>query len=77
MNWEIYWPRKLATLNADIRQQANIQGNPSYVVVEARGTTEVIEHKYSGDVFYVNDDPSIRLKLGLAVNQSPDSQSRQ
>jgi hypothetical protein len=77
MSWEIYWPRKLATLHADIREQANIQGNPSYVVVEARGTTEVIEHRYPGDVFYVNDDPSIRLKFGLTLNQHPDSHSRQ
>jgi hypothetical protein len=75
MSWDIVWPRKLATMNADIRSQTNVQGNPSYIVVEAGGTIEVIEHKYLGDVFYVNDDPSIRLKLGLAVNQCPDPAS--
>jgi hypothetical protein len=75
MSWDILWPRKLVTVNADIREQANVQTNPSYVVVEAGGTMEVIEHKYLGDVFYVNDDPSIRLKLGLAINQHPDSTS--
>jgi hypothetical protein len=76
MSWDIVWPRKLSTVNADIREQANVQGNPSYVVVQADGTVEVIEHKEPGDVFYVNDDASIRLKLGLAVDQHPDSTSR-
>ncbi|WP_425156669.1 hypothetical protein [Candidatus Binatus sp.] len=75
MIWDIVWPRKLAAVNADIRDQVNVQSNPSYVVVEADGNIEVIEHKDPGDVFYVNDDPSIRLKLGLAVNQHPDSTS--
>jgi hypothetical protein len=75
MIWDIVWPRKLAAVNADIRDQVNVQSNPSYVVVEADGNIEVIEHKDPGDVFYVNDDPSIRLKLGLAVDQHPDSTS--
>jgi hypothetical protein len=76
MSWDIVWPRTLATVNADIKQRVNIQSNPSYVVVEAEGTTEVIEHKYPGDVFYVDDDPSTRLKLGPAVSGHPDSTSR-
>ena len=75
MIWDIVWPRKLAVVNADIRDQVNVQSNPSYAVVEANGNIEVIEHKDPGDVFYVNDDPSIRLKLGLAVDQHPDSTS--
>ncbi|HSZ22571.1 MAG TPA: hypothetical protein VK782_05495 [Candidatus Sulfotelmatobacter sp.] len=73
MSWEIVWPRKLATVNADIALQRNVQSNPSYVVVNAEGVCEVIEHRYPGDVFYVNDDPSTRLKLGLPVKPSPGS----
>lgn len=73
MSWEITRPRKLATVNADIRKQENVQSNPSYVVVEADGTIEVIEHRCPGDVFYVNDDPSTGLKLGLPVKPSPGS----
>jgi hypothetical protein len=73
MSWEITWPRKLATVNADIRKQENVQSNPSYVVVEADGTIEVIEHRYPGDVFYMNDDPSTGHKLGLPVKPPPGS----
>ena len=68
MSWEIVWPRRLATVNADIALQRNVQSNPSYVVVNAEGVSEVIEHKFLGDVFYVNEDPAIRAELGLAPN---------
>jgi hypothetical protein len=36
---------------------------PSYEIVTAGGITEIIEHKQMGPVFYINDDPSIRVKL--------------
>ena len=73
MSWEIIHPRKLAAVDADIKEQKNVQGNPSYVVVNAKGIYEVIEHKDPGNVFYIDDDPSIRLKLGLTGNQQPDT----
>jgi hypothetical protein len=53
MSWEIMFPRKLATVDADIREQGNVLSYPSYVTVSADGVTEVIEHKYPGNVFYV------------------------
>jgi hypothetical protein len=68
MSWEIVWPRRLATVNADIALRRNVQSNPSYVVVNAEGVSEVIEHKFLGDVFYVNEDPAVRAELGLAPN---------
>jgi hypothetical protein len=76
MSWEITHPRKLAAVDADIKEQKNVQGYPSYVVLNAKGICEVIEHKDPGNVFYIDDDPSIRLKLGLAGNQHPDSTAR-
>jgi len=74
MSWEILWPRRLATVNADIALQRNVQSNPSYVVVNAEGVSEVIEHKFLGDVFYVNEDPAVRAELGLAPNPASASQ---
>ena len=74
MSWEIVWPRRLATVNADIAVQLNVQSNPSYVVVNAEGVSEVIEHKFLGDVFYVNEDPAVRAELGLAPNPASASQ---
>jgi len=38
------------------------------VVVNAEGVSEVIEHKFLGDVFYINEDPAVRAELGLAPN---------
>lgn len=74
MSWEIVWPRRLATVNADIAMQRNVQSNPSYVVVNAEGVSEVIEHRFLGDVFYVNEDPAVRAELGLAPNPASASQ---
>lgn len=74
MSWEIVWPRRLATVNADIALQRNVQSNPSYVVVNAEGVSEVIEHRFLGDVFYVNEDPAVRAELGLAPNPASASQ---
>jgi hypothetical protein len=65
MSWEIMWPKKLVAVDGNIIQQENVQGNPSYVVVSARGITEVIEHKHPGNVFYIDDDPATKAKLGL------------
>jgi hypothetical protein len=66
MSWEITHPRKLATVDADIKEQKNIQSYPSYVVVNAKGISEVIEHKHLGNMFYINEDPVLRTKFGLA-----------
>jgi hypothetical protein len=68
MSWEITHPRKLAAVDADIKEQENIQSNPSYVVVKAKGISEVIEHKHLGNTFYINEDPLLRKKFGLAPN---------
>jgi hypothetical protein len=65
MSWEITSAKKLAAVDGNIREQENVGGIPSYVVVNADGITEVIEHRHFGDVFYVNEDPVIRAKLGL------------
>jgi hypothetical protein len=70
MSWEIMWPKKLVAVDGNIVQQENVQSNPSYVVVNVRGITEVIEHKHLGDVFYIDDDPAVRAKLGLAGSQN-------
>ena len=67
MSWEIMWPNKIVAVDGNIIQQENVQSNPSYVVVNASGITEVIEHKHRGDVFYINDDPAVRTKLGLVA----------
>jgi hypothetical protein len=66
MSWEITHPRKLAAVDADIKEQKNVQSYPSYVVVNAKGVSEVIEHKHLGNVFYINEDPVLRAKFGLA-----------
>jgi hypothetical protein len=66
MIWEITHPYKLVAVDADIKEQKNVQGYPSYVVVNAEGISEVIEHKHPGDVFYINEDPRVRAKFGLA-----------
>jgi hypothetical protein len=66
MSWEMMWPKKLVAVDANIIQQENIRGNPSYVVVNASGVTEVVEHKHLGNVFYIDDDPAVRARLGLA-----------
>ncbi|HYL59690.1 MAG TPA: hypothetical protein VEU51_12545 [Candidatus Acidoferrales bacterium] len=68
MSWDIVWYKKLAAVDANITEQENVGGNPSYVVVDADGITEVIEHKHDGDVFYINDDPVVRAKLGLVAS---------
>jgi hypothetical protein len=68
MSWDIVWYKKLAAVDANIREQENVGGNPSYVVVDADGITEVIEHKHDGNVFYINDDPAVRAKLGLVAS---------
>jgi hypothetical protein len=68
MSWEITWPKKIVAIDGNIIQQENMPGYPSYAVVSAWGITEVIEHRHLGDVFYIDDDPAVRAKLGLAVN---------
>ena len=68
MSWEITWPKKIVAIDGNIIQQENMPGYPSYAVVSAWGITEVVEHRHLGDVFYIDDDPAVRAKLGLAVN---------
>jgi hypothetical protein len=36
-----------------------------YVVLQADGIAEVIEHRRMEPVFYITDDPEIRRKLGV------------
>jgi hypothetical protein len=38
---------------------------PNYAVVTIDGTTEVIEHRQRGPVFYIADDPELRRKFGV------------
>jgi len=38
---------------------------PTYEVLTANGITEVIEHRRMEPVFYINDDPAVRRKLGV------------
>jgi hypothetical protein len=40
-------------------------GYPMYEVLTARGTTEVIEHRRMEPMFYVNDAPEVRRRLGI------------
>jgi hypothetical protein len=41
---------------------------PRYDIATAKGASEVIEHREPGPVFYVNDDPAVRARLGLTAN---------
>jgi hypothetical protein len=75
MSWEITHPYKLVAVDADIKEQKNVQGYPLYVVVHARGISEVVEHKHPGNVFYINEDPALRAKFGL--EPSPEVQPAQ
>jgi hypothetical protein len=74
MSWEIISAKNLAAVCGNIRKQENLRGNPSYVVASADGVTEVIEHRHRGNVFYINDDPAVRAKLGLtgSARSSPN-----
>jgi hypothetical protein len=38
---------------------------PGYEVITADGITEVIEHRRMEPIFYITDDPDIKLKLGV------------
>ncbi len=40
---------------------------PVYEIETANGITEVIEFRRMEPVFYVNDDPEVRTKLGLVA----------
>jgi hypothetical protein len=51
----------------------NEHSYPLYERMTARGVTEVIESKELSDIFYVNEDPQVRAKLGLA---SPNQQRK-
>jgi len=44
---------------------------PLYQVETANGITEVTEFKRMEPVFYISDDPQIRLKLGLVGSPNP------
>lgn len=39
--------------------------HPSYEVLSAEGITDVVEHKYRNNIFYMNDDPDVWEKLGI------------
>jgi hypothetical protein len=39
---------------------------PSYEIITAGKTTEVIEHRKMEPIFYVTDDPSVLSKLGVS-----------
>ena len=67
MSWEIYFPKKVAEVDADIREQRNVGGSPCFVTVDANGITEVIEHKHLGDVFYIDDGSG----EATYINKSP------
>ena len=38
---------------------------PRYDIATAQGVPEVIEHREPGPIFYINDDPDVRAKLGI------------
>lgn len=38
---------------------------PMYEVLTANGISEVIEHRRMEPIFYINDDPEVRRKLGV------------
>lgn len=42
---------------------------PGYEILTANGLTEIIEHKRPEPLFYVNDDPDIRRRLGVPPKQ--------
>lgn len=63
MSWDIWFPKKLAEVDANIMEQRNVEGYPSFVTLNARGIAEVIEHKYPGDVFYIDDGVAVKEEL--------------
>jgi len=36
-----------------------------YEVLTANGISEVVEHRRMEPIFYINDDPEVRRKLGV------------
>jgi hypothetical protein len=40
-------------------------GYPSYEVITANGTTEIIEHRKPEPIFYITDDPAVWKELGV------------
>jgi hypothetical protein len=42
------------------------EGYPAYEIETGNGITEVTEFKRMEPVFYITDDPEVKLKLGLA-----------
>ena len=68
----------LATVTGTLRGMAPLMlrnappgfspGYPTYEVISANGTTDVVEHRRLEPVFYLVDDPAIRSELGLPAN---------
>jgi len=40
-------------------------GYPSYEIITADGTTEIIEHRRMEPIFYITDDPLVLAELGI------------
>ena len=54
--------KKLATIEGMVKCQY-LSSYPSYVVIAANGTTEIIEHRRMEPIIYVTDDPAVRTDL--------------
>src|SRR6185437_13567409 len=52
----------VAEINGKQTCQYPKSGYPSYILIEANGIAEAIEHKKMDDIFYVSDDSSIKQK---------------
>jgi hypothetical protein len=44
---------------------SNESAYPMYEVLTANGISEVVEHRRMEPIFYINDDPEVRRKLGV------------
>jgi hypothetical protein len=55
--------KTLASVDGKIICHTEPSNYPSYELVAANGTSEVIEHRQAGPVFYFNDDPAVKQKL--------------
>jgi hypothetical protein len=52
-------------------------GYPSYEIVTVDNITEIIEHRYRNNIFYITDDPAIWKELGVKQRQQRENNAKQ
>jgi|ERR1700733_1142153 hypothetical protein len=62
----------LATVDGTMRGDQPQGPNGNLEVVTVNGITDIVEHRMTGPVFYMTDDPDIWKALGLQVGRKAD-----